>query len=128
LSGFVGESFKDMKAVLIAKAPLNIHHIDAILLDALFSHYDAPLSVAQRIISTRDNKELTEAWLTEALTDIEYNPLLNEYIGVKSWFWRISVKDAEYELDWILCRTSADEDETDGLRINLIEESIRPAE
>jgi len=127
LVGFVGEQFDEMQPVLIAEAPLNIHYIDERLLDGLFRHFEAPQVVAERIKSGRETMELTDEWLTEAFEGAEFDEILLQYLGVKSWFWQIDIDNADMRLRWIVCRTPGRDEDTEGMQINLIQESVLEA-
>ncbi len=124
LAGFLGDQHEQLAPVLTVEAPLNINYVDEILLNGLFRYFEAPASVAERIRSVREKSELTDEWLHGALKGIDYNKLLLQYVGVKSWFWKMTIEDSDIRLEWILCRTLGRDEEAEGMEIRLIQESL----
>lgn len=106
LPEFLGEeNYRLLFPVVNAEPAMNVHFVPEQVLEGLFRHYEQPRERMALLLSSRRAAELTESDLRELLGDRtgQASPL-RPFLGLKTWFWRISVEGREQRLAWIVAR------------------------
>jgi hypothetical protein len=106
LPQFLGEeNCRLLFPVVNAEPAMNVHYAPEEVLEALFRHYGQPREKLAGLLASRRDTELTESVLQELLGDRagKASPL-RPFLGLKTWFWRISVEGREQSLTWIVAR------------------------
>jgi hypothetical protein len=106
LPTFLGEeNYRLLFPVVNAEAPLNVHFVPEVVLEGLFRHYGQPRERLAGLLSSRWAAELTESDLRGLLGDRTGQPSpLRPFLGLKTWFWRISVEGRGERLEWVVAR------------------------
>ena len=99
------ENYRLLFPVVNAEAAMNIHFVPEKVLDGLYHHYGQPRENLARILASRRGAELTASDLQELLKDRsgQASPL-RPFLGLQTWFWRITVEGQERGLTWIVAR------------------------
>ena len=129
LASFVGgDTYAILFPVLNAEPVLNVHFAPEEVISTLCSHYEVPEEQADRLLHVRARRELLHDDLAEILGPQYTETVLRHYLGVQTWFWEISVATDGEKLRWIVARTPASGEETQGqsARFRLIEEEFGP--
>ncbi len=106
LPEFLGEeNYRLLFPVVNAEPAMNVHFVPEPVLEGLFRHYEQPRERLALLLSSRRAAELTESELRGLLGDSagQASPL-RPFLGLKTWFWRISVEGREQRLEWIVAR------------------------
>jgi len=106
LQEFLGEeNHRLLFPVVNAEAAMNVHFVPEKVLEGLFRHYGQPRENLARLLSTRQGAELTESLLQELLGDrTGQGSPLRPFLGLKTWFWRITVEGEVERLTWVVAR------------------------
>jgi hypothetical protein len=125
LPEFLGDAnYRLLFPVVNAEAAMNIHFVPEHVLEALFRHYGQPVQNVSRILEARRGAELTQSGLASLLGERadQHGPLW-PFLGLQTWFWRISAEGSSQRLTWIVARTPR----ADGLlEFRRLEERIEP--
>ncbi len=126
LEGFLGpQAFALLFPLVNAEPAMNVHFVPEGVLRALFAHFDVPAGRAREILDRRSSSEWTEGGL-ESLIGVPYRAtLLHEYLGTRTWFWRIEVSSDRARLVRVVARVPARE-ETEAAELRLLEEVYTP--
>ena len=109
--------------VVNAEPPINLHFVPRQVLEILCAHYGIPSVGLQSLRAARDGAEMTPAELHGLLDGIPNGSALVPYLGLRTWFWRITVEQAARRLRWIVARAPR----RDGApEFRLVEEHIDP--
>ena len=124
LKDFLGaETWDLLYPVVNAEPAMNLHFVPEQVLEILFRHYQAPPSGVQALLRARRDAELTPSERDRLLAGAAAEPELSAYLGLRTWFWRITVGRAARRLVWIIARVPRS-DEVPEFR--LLEESYSP--
>jgi hypothetical protein len=106
LPQFLGEeNYRLLYPVVTAEAAMNAHFAPERVLEALFRHYEQPRPKLASLLASRRGSEITEGGLRELLGDREGQASpLRPFLGLKTWFWRISVEGRGGRLEWVVAR------------------------
>lgn len=117
LENFLMSDYSLLYPVINVEPPLNIHYVDTYILEELLSYPDfnvkEPENCLDILISLRDNQELTSEDLISIIQikepedeedESETESRIFQYIGVKTWFWQITVIKGNYKLILIAAR------------------------
>jgi len=122
LPQFLGEeNYRLLFPVVNAEPALNVHFVPEQVLEGLFRHYEQPRERLAGLLASRRGAELTESALQALLGDRagEASPL-RPFLGLQTWFWRITVEGPQQTLAWIVARVPRE----DGLpEFRRVEES-----
>ena len=106
---FLGEeNYRLLFPVVNAEAAMNVHFVPQAVLEGLFRHFGEPAESLSRLLGARQGAELTQSDLQELLRDRpgssgERSPLA-PFLGLQTWFWRISVEGRSQRLSWVVAR------------------------
>jgi hypothetical protein len=106
LPTFLGEqNYRLLFPVVNAEALMNVHFVPEKVLEGLFRCYGQPAERLAGLLASRRAAELTEGRLRELLGD-STGPAspLRPFLGLKTWFWRISVEGRGGRLEWVVAR------------------------
>jgi len=106
LPEFMGEeNYRLLFPVVNAEAALNVHFVPEAVLEGLFRHCGQPREDLDRLLQARRGAELTPGKLQSLLsgrTDVR-SPL-KAFLGLQTWFWRITVRGGGRRLVWVVAR------------------------
>ena len=124
LKEFLGdENYRLLFPVVNAEAPMNVHFVPQRVLEGLCKHYDLPREAAERIVAARRGAELTQADLQTLLGSTDGKRPLEPFLGLKTWFWRITIERGQQRLTWIVARLPRE----DGVpEFRRVEERLEP--
>jgi hypothetical protein len=106
-----------------AEPAINVHFIPERVLEGLFRHYQMPRDAAARLVAARQGRELTQTDLQPLLGTKDTAARLEPFLGLKTWFWRITVQGGEQRLVWIVARLPRE----DGMpEFRRVEERLGP--
>lgn len=121
LADFLGPGdYSILFPVANAEPAMNIHFAPEPILTALFSHYQVPPEKIGPILSLRESAEWTAEDIEDLIGEKYSETLLHQYLGVKTWFWKIVATGDDLTLSWIVARVPGPEETEVELR--LIEE------
>jgi hypothetical protein len=106
LPEFLGEeNYRLLFPVVNAEAAMNVHFVPERVLEGLFRHYGEPAENLSRLRAARQGTELTQGDLQGLLRDRagQRSPLA-PFLGLQTWFWRITVEGPSQRLAWIVAR------------------------
>lgn len=107
LREFLGLDYDRLFPVLNVEPTFNVHFLDSLVLSELLSFPDFkipnPKQVAQLILDSRDRVELTTEELRRMVGVPEENAIY-QYLGVVTWFWRVTVSKDASRLELIVAR------------------------
>jgi hypothetical protein len=109
LPEFLGdENYRLLYPVVNAEAAMNVHFVPQTVLEGLFHHYGEPEANLFQLLAARQGAELTQGQLQELLRDragahAARSPL-SPFLGLQTWFWRITVEGRSQRLAWIVAR------------------------
>lgn len=123
------EDYDALHPILIAEPVINIHFVPPAILKALFLHYDISVEKADQLLRLRSETEILPEQLESAIGPQYSESSLGHYIGVRTWFWKITVTRGQISLQWIVARIPMDYgngeiDQNVKPVIRLIEEDI----
>ncbi len=125
LRDFLGRDFDLLAPVVNAEPAMNVHFVPEEVLRALFDHFKVPAERAGQILALRPAAEWSEGQLGELIGPRYRGTLLHQYLGTRTWFWRIDVSSERAGLTRIVARIARREDpQTTELR--LVEEVYAP--
>lgn len=118
-----GDAYAVLFPVVNAEPAMNLHFVPAPVIELLFSHYRLPQTGVRAILDARSSSEVTPAALERLLGGDAGRSALAPYLGLKTWFWRITVRQAGQRLSWIVARVPR----PDGApEFRLVEERFDP--
>ena len=88
------------------------------------AHYNAGRGLGERILAERAGGEIGEERLAALLGPAAKTTPLAHYLGVRTWFWRITVTGPSRRLVWIVARLPGDAVTVgeDKARLQVVEE------
>jgi len=105
LGSFLGEDgFRLLFPVVNAEPALNLHFVPERVLEVLCFHYKIPAAGARSLGYARRAGEVTPGDLQRLLDGTPNGASLAPYLGLRTWFWRITVQQARQRLEWIVAR------------------------
>jgi len=111
LREFLGLDYGKLFPVMNVEPAFNVHFIEPLLLTRLLSISDLkipePAESAQLILSGRDRCEITAEGLRRMIGATDDN-MIFQYLGVTTWFWRITVSLGAWRLQLIVARIPSD--------------------
>jgi hypothetical protein len=125
LPEFLGEqNCRLLFPVVNAEAAMNVHFVPERVLEALFHHCEQPRGNLSRLLEARQAAELTQGQLQRLLAGrTDQRSPLEPYLGLKTWFWRITVEGRRQRLVWIAARVPR----ADGVQeFRRVEERLEP--
>lgn len=105
LQEFLGPAFAELFPVVSAEPVMNVHFAPGRVVEALVSHYNAGRALGERLLVERAEGEVSEEQLAALLGQAASKTPLAHYLGVRTWFWRITVTGPSRRLEWTLART-----------------------
>ena len=137
LKEFLETDFDVLYPLINTEPVMNIHFCPEAIVKHVLSHYDIPESdnKALQLITNRKTQEFTLDELSEFIGADEESYMqlfVNQYLGVQTWFWRITVSGPEDknqnrpELKWIIARVPEITEDATEIRFRLIEETYIP--
>jgi len=112
LRQFLGLDYGKLFPLMNVEPMLNVHFVEPLILGELLSLPDLripqPRQVAQVILDARDRSELTTEKLRQILGAAEDNRIY-QYLGVVTWFWKITIARASSRLELIVARVPSDD-------------------
>ena len=124
LEGFLGgDAWAVLFPVVNAEPAMNLHFVPEPVIELLFSHYHLPQTGVRAILDARRAAEMTPSVLEQLLGGDPGRSTLAPYLGLRTWFWRITVQQAGLRLSWIVARVPR----PDGApEFRLVEERFDP--
>jgi hypothetical protein len=125
LRDFMGDTAYQLLFPLANAEPsLNMHFASEEILRGIIDFTGGLTQSADLILSGR----LSEEWTTERLAaaigpQAWQQTMVSQYLGVRTWFWKLSVSDARESLTWTLARIPTT---SDTVELRLVEEAIVP--
>ena len=119
------QAFELMAPVVNAEPAMNAHFVPESVLRALFIHYKVPSGRIGAILDQRASVEWTEGDLEERIGAPYRATLLRQYLGTRTWFWRIEVSAGGATLARVVARTPDREGVPSG-ELRLVEEVYTP--
>ncbi len=104
LRGFLGPALADLFPIVGSEPAMNVHFAPGRVVEALVSHYNAGPALGERILAERAEGEMSEEQLAALLGQAATKTPLAHYLGVRTWFWRITVRGPSRSLEWVLAR------------------------
>ncbi len=112
LRDFFGLDYGKLFPVMNAEPVLNVHFTEPLILGELLSLPDLripqPRQAAQVILDLRDRSELTAEKLRQVIGAPD-DSRIYQYLGVVTWFWRITLTRRPVRLELIVARVPADD-------------------
>jgi len=112
LKEILGLDYGKLYPLMNVEPSFNVHFIDVMLLTQLLSIADLkipnPAESVQLILSARDRSELSREELRRVIGAAEDN-MIYQYLGVTTWFWRITIAKGAFRLEMIVARIPADD-------------------
>jgi hypothetical protein len=106
LYDFLGMDFDVLCPVVNAEPVINVNFAPESVLRAVLiaSGIEQPEETVDSIVESRDTRPLNQEAMEFILgEDLEETPV-GQYLGYKTWFWRLRIRRQGYELAWILAR------------------------
>jgi hypothetical protein len=107
LRQFLGIDYDTLYPMMNVEPIINVHFMDPMVLNELLSYPDwkvsHPREKAQIVLDSRDRSELTGEELRRIIGVAEDNRIL-QYLGVITWFWKITVSRETASLVLIVAR------------------------
>ncbi len=104
LEDLLGAAHGDLFPVVCAEPAMNVHFAPERVVEALVAHYNAGRELGGRILAERASGEMNEERLAALLGPAAKKTPLAHYLGVCTWFWRITVTGPSRRLVWVLAR------------------------
>lgn len=105
LGAFLGaDDYRLLFPVVNAEPPLNIHFAPPAVLEILGRHFEIEPPGIRSLGAARERREMTPGDLQALLGGIPNGPALAPYLGLRTWFWRISAEREGRRLQWIVAR------------------------
>ncbi len=124
LGAFLGaDDYRLLFPVVNAEPPINLHFAPAAVLEILGTHFEIGPAGMRTLRDARERREMTPGDLRALLDGIPNGAALAPYLGLRTWFWRVSAERERRRLQWIVARLPR-EDGTPGFRV--LEERIDP--
>ena len=122
LPALLGLAYDRVYPVLNAEPPLNVHFVSERVLREIARHYEVTPGLIDALLQQRNAGELTEKDVRTLLDG--QSPLFGRYLGVRSWFWEITVTGQEHRLRWVVARLPS-RDATE-FTYQIVERSVQP--
>lgn len=110
--------------VVSAEPALNIHFAPERVLGAVFAHFQVPLDKLKQIASVRQSAELSREQVSELIGPAYAGTFLDQYLGVRTWFWGITVTSGEAELRWVVARLPREPGKEGTAAFKLLEQAF----
>jgi len=124
LAGFLGAAYPALAPMVNAEAGLNVHYLDPYVLGELLAypdwHVEHPDAVSRSFLERRQSSELTAQELKRIIGPAG-DGRIYQYLGVTTWFWRVSVSRGTERLDFVVARLPRAEKE-EASRLLVVEE------
>ena len=128
LQSFLGEAYAKLYPVVNAEPILNVHFADPLVLGELLAYPDwgvrDPQEALGTLISTRQGAELTAQELRRIIGEA-HDSRIHQYLGVRSWFWKVTVSRGAERLEIVLARLPPEAEE-ESPRLLVVEERHSP--
>jgi len=112
LREFLGLDYGKLFPLMNAEPVFNVHFVEPLILGELLSLPDLripqPRHIAQVILDSRDRQELTSEKLRQIMGAPDDNRIY-QYLGVVTWFWKITVTRGSARLELIVARVPTDD-------------------
>jgi len=107
LRDFLGLDYDALYPVMNVEPTMNVHYVAPRILDALLGYPELKVphaqATAQAILDARLTREISEADLHRMIGAADNNRIY-QYLGVTTWFWKITVKHPSAVLDMVIAR------------------------
>ncbi len=125
LRDFMGDTtFQQLYPLANAEPALNIHFVPEQVLRGVIDFVGGISQSADLIMAGRDNEEWTTERLAAAMgPEVWANTLASQYLGVRTWFWRLTVSGPRESLTWVLARMPTADD---SVQLQVVEEAMVP--
>lgn len=118
------DDYRLLYPILNAEPVMNLHFVPASVLRGLFRYYRVPTERAESILEARPYSEFSPAELESLLGQEAYQKTpLRQFLGVRTWFWRIRASCGEDTLVWVIARLPGTEE---PVKLRLLEERFSP--
>ena len=112
LREFLGVDFGKLFPLMNVEPVLNVHFVEPLILGELLALPDLkikqPKQVAQVIMDSRDHSEMTTEKLQQIIGAPE-DSRIYQYLGVVTWFWRITLSRGATRLDLVVARVPSED-------------------
>jgi len=112
LREFLGLDYGKLFPLMNVEPILNIHFVDPLILGELLSLPDLripqPRQIAQALLYSRDRSELTPEKLRQIM-GVSGDNRIYQYLGVVTWFWKITIARSSTRLELIVARVPSDD-------------------
>jgi hypothetical protein len=113
LRTFLGSAYDALFPTVNAEPIMNVHFVDALTLTELLAYPDLkvphPSEVAQAILNSRERSELSSADMKQMI-GASPTSRIYQYLGVTTWFWRITASKEKSHLEMIVARVPGSPD------------------
>jgi hypothetical protein len=113
LRTFLGTDYDQLYPIMGVDPMLNVHFADPLVLAGLLFHPDLkipnPDQVLQQILLSRDTAELTADQLGRII-GVDKDNRIFQYLGVITWFWKVTVTRGTARLDLLAARLPTEPD------------------
>ena len=107
LRGYLGADFDRVYPVVNAEPLWNVHYLPERVLRKILSYsalgVSDPDGVAAALVALRDSSSLSMDELTD-LTGLPESSRLHQYLGVRTWFWKIGAQASGVSLEIVAAR------------------------
>ncbi len=112
--------------VVSAESSINVHFAPERVLEAVCAHFQIPLDKLKQITSVRQSTELSREQLSELIGPRYAGTLLDQYLGVRTWFWGITVASGQGKLRWVVARLPRGAGTGENVTFRLLEQAFEP--
>jgi hypothetical protein len=123
LPAFLGPGYDALYPVMNAEPCMNVHFLDPLILTELLAYpalqVPAPQESALAILEARTRSELSSAELLK-LVAAPAASRIYQYLGVVTWFWRLTVTQRDARLELVIARVPGSSGEP--ARFQIVEE------
>ncbi len=124
LGAFLGaDDYRLLFPVVNAEPPINLYFAPPAVLEILGAHFEIGPAGMRSLRDARERREITPGDLQALLGGIPNGAALAPYLGLRTWFWRVTAEKEHLRLQWIVARLPR-EDGTPEFRV--VEERIDP--
>jgi hypothetical protein len=127
LKGIFGAEYNELYPLINSEPLLNVNFVpDKVLQAVLFYPYGGEMhkdsgSFYEILLTERNTFEFDGNRLNSLFADLEDDYLrIHEYLGVRTWFWRILARKADLSLEVILSRLPVNEETDTEIKYQII--------
>lgn len=121
LEELLGPALARLSPIVGAEPAMNLHFAPGRVVEALAAHYNGGRGLGESLLAERAGGEIGEERLAALLGPAARQTPLAHYLGVRSWFWRITVTGPSRRLEWVIARWPQGPG-AGGARLQVVEE------